>query len=63
MIEPTENESKETLDGFIKVMKEIANEDVEVLKTAPHTTIVRRLDDVKAARFPVVKYRDILNGK
>ena len=63
MIEPTENESKETLDGFIKVMKEIAHEDVEVLHTAPHTTIVRRLDDVKAARFPVVKYRDILNGK
>ena len=60
MIEPTENESKETLDGFINVMKKIAHEDIEVLKTAPHTTIVRRLDDVKAARFPKVKYRDLL---
>ena len=60
MIEPTENESKETLDGFINVMKKIAHEDIETLKTAPHTTIVRRLDDVKAARFPKVKYRDLL---
>ena len=60
MIEPTENESKETLDGFITVMKKIAHEDVEVLHSAPHTTIVRRLDDVKAARFPKVKYRDLL---
>ncbi|MCR5423049.1 MAG: aminomethyl-transferring glycine dehydrogenase subunit GcvPB [Bacilli bacterium] len=60
MIEPTENESKETLDGFINVMKKIAHEDIEILKTAPHTTIVRRLDDVKAARFPIIKYRDLL---
>ena len=60
MIEPTENESKETLDGFIAVMKKIAHEDAEVLHSAPHTTIVRRLDDVKAARFPKVKYRDLL---
>ena len=60
MIEPTENESKETLDGFIKVMKKIATEDEELLHSAPHTTIVRRLDDVKAARCPIVKYRDLL---
>ena len=59
MIEPTENESKETLDGFIDAMKKIAHEDSELLHNAPHTTIIRRLDDVKAARFPVVKYRDI----
>ena len=59
MIEPTENESKETLDGFINVMKKIAHEDDELLHTAPHTTLVRRLDDVKAARNPVVKFRDI----
>ena len=60
MIEPTENESKETLDSFINVMKKIAHEDEEILHNAPHTTIVRRLDDVKAARTPVVKYRDLL---
>lgn len=59
MIEPTENESKETLDNFINVMKTIANEDSEVLHTAPHNTIVGRLDDVKAARFPVIKFKDI----
>ena len=59
MIEPTENESKETLDGFISAMKKIASEDTELLHTAPHTTIIRRLDDVKAARNPVVKFRDI----
>ena len=60
MIEPTENESKETLDEFISVMKKIAHEDEEVLHTAPHNTIIRRLDDVKAARTPIVKYRDLL---
>ena len=53
LIEPTETESKETLDAFVNAMKEILDEaDVtpEVVKTAPHTTPVRRLDDVKAAR-------------
>lgn len=59
MIEPTENESKETLDGFIDAMKKISKEDSELLHTAPHNTIIRRLDDVKAARNPVVKFRDI----
>ena len=63
MIEPTENESKETLDEFISIMKKIAHEDIETLHTAPHTTIVRRLDDVKAARTPIVKYRDLLNER
>ena len=59
MIEPTENESKETLDEFIEAMKKIASEDKEVLESAPHTTIVGRLDDVKAARYPVIKFKDI----
>ena len=59
MIEPTENESKETLDNFINAMEKIAKEDSEVLQTAPHNTIVGRLDDVKAARFPVIKFKDI----
>lgn len=63
MIEPTEVESKDTLDDFISVMKKIAKEaeeNPEILKTAPHTTVVRRLDEVKAARQPKVKYKDII---
>lgn len=59
MIEPTETESKETLDGFIDVMRKIADEsrtDAEQLKTAPHTTVVGRLDETLAARKPVVKW-------
>lgn len=59
MIEPTETESKETLDQFIDAMIKIADEaekDPELLKNAPHDTIVRRLDEVKAARTPVLKW-------
>jgi len=59
MIEPTESESKETMDAFIDTMIEIAKEAKEnpnVLKTAPHDTLVRRPDETKAARNPVVKY-------
>ena len=62
MIEPTETESKETLDGFIEIMRHIAEEaaaDPESLKTAPHTTPVRRLDETTAARQPVLRYRDM----
>jgi glycine dehydrogenase subunit 2 len=53
LIEPTETEAKETLDGFIDAMiriNEEARQDVEKLKGAPYTTPVRRLDDVRAAR-------------
>ena len=53
MIEPTETESKETLDAFIEVMKKIAQEALEqpeLLQNAPHSTPVRRLDDVKAGK-------------
>jgi len=53
MIEPTETESKQTLDAFAKALKAIANEAreaPEVLHQAPHTTPVRRCDEVKAAR-------------
>ena len=63
MIEPTETESKETLDGFIEIMKHIAAEAIEEpesLKTAPHTTPVRRLDETTAARQPILKYKDII---
>ncbi len=53
MIEPTETESKETLDGFIATMKTIAEEardNRELLKTAPHATPIGRPDDVKAVK-------------
>ncbi|MFB6285022.1 MAG: aminomethyl-transferring glycine dehydrogenase subunit GcvPB [Candidatus Bipolaricaulia bacterium] len=59
MIEPTETVSLEELDevaeAFIQVAEE-ASEDPELLKTAPHETPVGRLDDVQAARHPVVRY-------
>ncbi len=63
MIEPTENESKETLDGFIAVMRQIAEEASscpDEVKTAPHTTPIGRVDDVLAAKHPVTTYRQTL---
>ncbi|MDD7343026.1 MAG: aminomethyl-transferring glycine dehydrogenase subunit GcvPB, partial [Bacteroidales bacterium] len=62
MIEPTENESKETLDAFIEVMRKIAKEakeQPELVKGAPHNTPVRRLDDTKAALHPIVTWREL----
>ncbi|MBT8429593.1 MAG: aminomethyl-transferring glycine dehydrogenase subunit GcvPB [Gammaproteobacteria bacterium] len=53
LIEPTETEAIDALDGFVEAMKEIqaeAETNPEVIKTAPHTLPVRRLDDVRAAR-------------
>jgi glycine dehydrogenase subunit 2 len=53
LIEPTETESRETLDAFVAAMKEILDEahsDPDLVRSAPHATPVRRLDDVKAAR-------------
>ena len=62
MIEPTENESKQTIDEFIEVMRTIAQEAIdtpEMLKTAPHNTPIGRADDVLAAKHPVTTYRQI----
>ena len=59
LIEPTETESKETLDNFVNAMIDIARrarEDEESFKEAPYDTPVRRLDDVKAARQLDVRY-------
>lgn len=56
MIEPTETESKATLDGFIEAMIKIAKETPEVLHKAPVTTPVKRLDGVLAARKPMVRW-------
>jgi glycine dehydrogenase subunit 2 len=53
LIEPTETESKQTLDAFVQAMQEIleeAHRNPELVKSAPHATPVRRLDEVKAAR-------------
>ena len=59
MIEPTENESKDTIDGFIAVMRKIAEEaktTLELVKSAPHNTPIGRVDDVLAAKEPKLKY-------
>lgn len=61
MIEPTESESKETIDGFIDAMRCIAREareDAALITNAPRTTVVGRLDEATAARKPVVKWRE-----
>ena len=60
MIEPTETESKETMDYFIQVMKDIAreaNEEPQVLKDAPHYTPNSRLDEARAARRPDLRWK------
>lgn len=59
MIEPTETESKETLDEFCDAMIQIAKEaeeNPEMVQEAPHHTVINRLDETKAARQPVLKY-------
>lgn len=63
MIEPTEAESLDTLDSFIEVMKKVAveaKEDPEMVKNAPYTTPVRRLDETTAAKKPMLIYKDLL---
>jgi glycine dehydrogenase subunit 2 len=60
MIEPTETESKETLDAFIDIMITIAKEaeeNPEVVQEAPHSTVVGRLDETTAARKPILRYQ------
>jgi glycine dehydrogenase subunit 2 len=60
MIEPTETESKQTLDEFIGAVSEIvreARETPETVKQAPHATFVGRLDETRAARRPVLRFR------
>jgi glycine dehydrogenase subunit 2 len=59
MIEPTETETKETLDEFIDIMVKIAAEaehNPDVVTTAPHTTLVGKLDEVLAAKKPNFKF-------
>ena len=66
MIEPTENESKETLDEFIAVMRQIAEEakmNPDDVKSAPHHTPIGRVDDVLAAKHPIVTYQQMLHDQ
>ncbi|MDQ7096136.1 aminomethyl-transferring glycine dehydrogenase subunit GcvPB [Desulfosporosinus sp. PR] len=60
MIEPTETESAETLDEFAQALINIAREaqeDADMVKNAPHTTLITRLDEVGAVRKPDLRYR------
>jgi glycine dehydrogenase subunit 2 len=56
MMEPTETESKQTLDAFADTLLAIKGEDPEVLRTAPHTHVICRPDEVKAAKEPVLRW-------
>jgi glycine dehydrogenase subunit 2 len=59
MIEPTETETPETLDAFVDAMLSIAQEAKEnpdIVKTAPHSTPVSRLDEARAARKPLLRW-------
>jgi glycine dehydrogenase subunit 2 len=57
MIEPTETESKETLDAFADVLIRIAGEDAKFLQQAPHNLAISRPDEVKAAKEPILRWR------
>ncbi len=60
MIEPTETESKETLDAFVETLKKIVEEaekNPDLLHNAPHNTPVRRLDETRANRTPVLRWK------
>ena len=60
MIEPTESESKEECDLFIEAMLSIAEEaasDPDLVKHAPHSTRVSRLDETAAARKPILRWK------
>jgi glycine dehydrogenase subunit 2 len=60
MIEPTETEAKETLDAFVEAMLAIAAEaqdDPDAIRSAPHGQSVGRLDEVRAAKNPIVRFR------
>src|SRR3984957_20021074 len=65
MIEPTESESKQECDLFVDAMRSIADEAAstpELVKTAPHSTRVGRLDEVGAARKPVLRWKPKANS-
>ncbi|MEM3738474.1 MAG: aminomethyl-transferring glycine dehydrogenase subunit GcvPB, partial [Thermoplasmata archaeon] len=57
MIEPTETESKDEIDRFCDALATILNEPPELVKTAPHNTAVKRVDEVLAAKRAIVSYK------
>jgi len=59
MIEPTESENQATLDSFADAMIQILNEDPDVVRKAPHSAAVKRVDDVQAARVPILTWKDM----
>lgn len=64
MIEPTESESKDTIDGFIEVIRKIAEEaktNPDIVKGAPHETPVKRVNDVEAAKHPILTYQQLIH--
>jgi glycine dehydrogenase subunit 2 len=66
LIEPTETESRETLDAFVEALRGIVGEahaDPELLRSAPHTSPVRRLDEATAARQPNLRWRPMTGGQ
>jgi glycine dehydrogenase subunit 2 len=58
MIEPTETESKETLDGFADTLLRIREEEADFLHNAPHTLSISRPDEVKAAKEPMLRWKN-----
>jgi glycine dehydrogenase subunit 2 len=57
MIEPTESESKKTLDEYIDILLRIAQEDQALVKDAPHNTVVQRIDEVGAVKNPILTWK------
>lgn len=63
MIEPTETESMQTLDRFVAIVEKILGEDPETVRSAPHNTSVRRIDEVKAARDLLLSYKMLIEKR
>jgi glycine dehydrogenase subunit 2 len=59
MIEPTESESKKTLDEYIDTLLRIAQEDSSLVKDAPHNTVVQRIDEIGAVKNPILTWKNI----
>jgi glycine dehydrogenase subunit 2 len=63
MIEPTESESKKTIDEYIDVLLRITREDPSVVKSAPHQTVVTRIDETGAVKNPILTWKTAENLK
>jgi glycine dehydrogenase subunit 2 len=61
MIEPTESESKKTLDEYIDVLLRIAQEEPTIVKESPHNTVVQRIDEVLAVKNPILTWKQSAN--